>query len=192
MVDLTSWLPDPGALPVALPQDVRLLLDAWEQFGRVVEAVPAPGQGGAIGRLNAGATIVAHVARQQDWYWNSSGLGLDPDSWLAAWDSPGDPPRVPAYEDACAALRRVEERALPYLVSLTSAVLDRVVYDPPGWGPLTVSALIDRSIAHLFAHAGELTALASLVGTPDLGLPGTLRYSIAGRRARLTEGELRY
>lgn len=164
-----------------------MLLDAWEQFGRVVEAVPAPGQGGAIGRLNAGATIVAHVAQQQDWYWNRGGLGLDPDPWFAAADSTLDPPPVPAYEDACAALRRAEERALPYLVGLTSADLDRTVFDPPNVGPLSVSALIDRSVAHLFAHAGELATVASLVGTPDLGLPGALRYSIAGRRASLTE-----
>jgi len=185
MADLTTWLPDPGSLPAGLPHEARLLLDAWEQFGRVAEAVPAPGQGGALGRLSAGATIVAHIASQQDLYWNSGARSLEPDAWLAALTPPkGEPPRVPRYDEACAALRRTEERALSYLLTLTFDELERVVFRHPSLGPLTVAALLDRAITHVFAHAGELSAVGSLVGAPDIGLPGRLRYSAAARQGR--------
>ncbi len=33
--------------------------------------------------------------------------------------------------------------------------------------------------AHLFAHAGELATIGSLVGAPDLALPGALAHTMA-------------
>ena len=47
----------------------------------------------------------------------------------------------------------------------------------------TAGDLLARSVAHLFAHAGELSAIASLVGAPDLGLPGRLTHLTTQREA---------
>lgn len=165
-------LPDPAALPAALPWAVRLQLDALEAFNHVVESLPRPGQGGALGRLNAGSWIVGHVASQQDQYWNVAGQGREPDPWIVAQQvRTGDPPTNPSYAEARAALYRAETAALPFLLAMTEADLARAPRRR------TFGEMLARSVTHLYAHGGELAAIASLVGAPDLGLPGALRYT---------------
>jgi hypothetical protein len=155
---------------------VRLLLDAREEFRRVSEAVPNPGRGGAIGRLNAGSFIVAHIASQDDRVWNAGAQGLAGDAWLSdANAGHGAPRSTPDYVEALAALDRTFARSAPFLEALTETELDQPLSsDVPG---RTIGAQLARSIGHTWAHAGELSALASLVGAPDLGLPGRLPHS---------------
>ena len=71
----------------------------------------------------------------------------------------------------------------PVVGPLTEARLADVIRQSrlPGGGDQNVAQLLDRAAAHLFVHAGELSAIASLVGTPDIGLPGAMRYSAGGR-----------
>lgn len=159
---------------------VRLLLDAREEFLRVAEAVPNPGRGGAIGRLNPGSFIVAHIASQDDRVWNVAAQGFDADAWLVEANAGHGAPRsAPDYAQALAALRRTFARSTPFLERLTHEDLERAVASASGSTPpgRTIAAQLARSIGHTWAHAGELSALASLVGAPDLGLPGRLPHS---------------
>ena len=158
---------------------IRLLFDAFDEFERVAEALPAPGQGGAIGRLNSGGWIVAHVAKQQDHYWNAELQGLERDPWLEQQPVGfGDEASNPDFAEALEAFRRVRSRAIPYLRRIDPGSLDEVVRRSPAFRvDQTTNDLLARSVGHLFAHAGELTAIASLVGAPDLGVPGRMTHS---------------
>lgn len=162
---------------------MRLLFDAFDEFERVAEALAgldASGAPAAAGdRLNAGGWIVAHVAKQQDHYWNAALQGLERDPWLEEQRVDfGDAPSAPRLADAIEAFRRVRSRAIPRLRRLDPARLDEVVRRSPGpRREQSVSDLLSRSIGHLFAHAGELSAIASLAGAPDLGVPGRMTHS---------------
>ena len=160
------------------PRLVRLLWDAYDEVERVAGALPTPGHGRAIGRLNAGSWIVAHVAQQQEAYWCTGAQGLEPDAWLAGLDVGfGSEPSVPDYAESLAAFGRVRARAIPYLRSLRDGDLDAVM-EPFGRGQ-TVGDLLVRSVGHLFVHTGELATIASLVGAPDMSPPGRLTHSTA-------------
>ncbi len=162
----------------AQPVIVRLLLDAREEFARVVEAVPVPAQVAAFRRLNAGGWIVAHLALQDDQQWNAAAQRLEPDAWLmAASATYGASPSAPDFADARTALDRSYARSLPYLEGLDGSQLDDVVRRSENFGDQTVSDLVVRQLAHYFALAGELSAIASLAGAPDLGLPGEMRHA---------------
>ena len=165
------------------PMVVRLLCDAFDELERVAEALPAPGRGRAIGRLNAGSWIVAHLAKQQDDYWNAGAQGRDPDAWLLDQRVGfGDEPSVPDFAAAVAAFARVRAGAIPYLRSLRDEDLAAVVRRSSSSGvEQTAGQLLARSVGHCFAHTGELAAIASLVGAPDLGVPGRLTYSTRPR-----------
>ena len=163
------------------PRLVRLLWDAFDELERAAEALPTPGQGRAIGRLNAGSWIVAHVAQQQEAYWCTGAQGLDPDEWLAGLEVGfGSEPSVPDYRDSLAAFARVRAAAIPYLRSLHNDDLDTVM-ERAGSSRRgeTVGDLLVRSVGHLFVHTGELATIASLVGAPDLSAPGRLTHSTA-------------
>lgn len=167
------------------PRLVRLLWDAWDELERVAEALPTPGRGRPIGRLNAGSWIVAHVAQQQDAYWCTGAQGLEPDAWLADHEVGfGSGPSVPDYHEALAALGRVRARAIPYLRSLRDENLEAVMQPAQGSRRAqTVGDMLVRAIGHVFVHTGELATVASLVGAPDLGVPGRLTHSTAPPRA---------
>ena len=170
----------PGQAPSARPPRlVRLLWDAFDELERVAGALPTPGQGRAIGRLNAGSWVVAHVAQQQDAYWCTGAQGLDSDAWLAGLDVGfGSEPSVPDYREALDAFARIRARAIPYLRSLRDEDLDAVMEPSDGSGSTqTVGDLVVRAVGHVFVHTGELATIASLVGAPDLGAPGRLTHS---------------
>ena len=158
------------------PYLVALLLDAYAEFDRAIAALPAPGRGGAIGRLNPGALTVAHVAAQQDRYFNVAARGIEDDPWLAEFSRrAAEGAFAPPFGEASEAWTRVSAGVRPYLEGLTDAGLESEVRQLEVWPwPPRVGELVARSIGHIFAHAGELAALGSLVGSPDLGLPGRL------------------
>ncbi len=162
---------------------MRLLFDAFDEFERVAEALADLDPDGAppagADRLNTGGWIVSHVAKQQDLYWNGALQDLDPDPWLDEQRVGfGDAPSAPDLLAAIKAFRRVRSRAIPWLRRLDASRLDEVVSRSRGpRRDQRVSDLLTRSIAHLFAHAGELSAIASLAGAPDLGVPGRMTHS---------------
>ena len=162
------------------PRLVRLLWDAFDELERAAGALPTPGQGRAIGRLNAGSWIVAHVAQQQEAYWCTRAQGLEPDEWLAGIEVGfGSEPSVPDYRESLAAFARIRAASIPYLRSLRDEDLDAVMERAGSRRDETIGDLLVRSVGHLFVHTGELATIASLVGAPDLGAPGRLTHSTA-------------
>ena len=169
------------------PLIVRLLLDARSEFRRVAEAVPNPGRGGAIGRLNPGSFIVAHVASRADRVWNVGAQDLEGDAWLAEAEAGSGAPRsTPLYAEAVAALDRAFERSADYIAALTVEAFDLPLV--AGRRGQTHGDQLARCTGHIWAHAGELATLASLVGAPDLGLPGALAHS-SSRVAKSARGD---
>lgn len=153
------------------------MLDALTEFARVVEALPSPGRGGAIGRLNPGGATVFHVTRDTAFMVSfASGSAVDP--WVLERLAPDAVP--PSFPDARAAFDRARAALLPLLQNATAEEFARVPIPEPLPGlpthlaGTTLEYLIARTAAHIFVHAGELSALASLVGAPDLGLPGNM------------------
>lgn len=158
-----------------------LLLDAYEAVLVAAHQLPGPGQGGAIGRLSPGGWVIGHLAVQQDRSWNVGAQGLDADPWLAEHGEAfrtGAEPLTPVFAEALAAFERVTARARPYLESLDAVAVEAAIDGGPDEA---LGVRLARHAAHLFVHAGELAALASLVGQPDTPLPGPLTHS---RRAR--------
>ncbi len=170
-----------GELPVV----VRLLLDARGEFRRVAAAAPVPAQRGAFARLSAGGWIVAHIAEQDDQYWNVHAQGGEPDEWLAAANVRfGDAESAPDYARALEALKASFERGLPFIEGLDGSEFDREVRKSriAERGDQTIADLLVLQATHLFGLAGELAAISSLAGADDPGLPGRLRH-VAGARA---------
>lgn len=180
----------PGALPrlAGLPADtvaeaeanasippliVRLLLDAQHEFRRCVEALPAPAAFGAVTRVHPGAVTIAEVANHEDRVWRVAARHLAPQARPGASIVQRAPAlhtasSVPTFDEARAAFLHAVDGAAPYLEGLRAADLAQPL------GTSTVGAEVVRSAGLLFSRAGELNALASLFGAPDLGLPGML------------------
>lgn len=154
----------------ALPLPVRLLLDAEDAILSAVEAIPAPGRETPIGRLNAPGGVLAHVAWTHALWAGQfiGGLPLD-----ARATQPDDTP----YREGIDAFRAAAARVRPPLLALDAgafrepAYLDGTQFANQGF---TKGYMARRGVAHLFAHAGDLAVTASLVGAPDLSLPGPL------------------
>jgi hypothetical protein len=172
----TEDAPDLGAPPLL----VRLLLDAREAFVRVADTVPVPAQAGAFDRLNSGGWIVAHIAGQDDQYWSVNAQGLEPDAWLAAAHVRyGDEASKPPYPEARAALDSAFARSRPYLQALRPADFGRVLTPrTESRGEQTAQDLVVRQLAHVYALAGELLAIASLAGAEDLSLPEPMAHTL--------------
>ena len=178
---------------MAAPLISRLLIDAQTEFARAIEHVPGPARGRAIGRLNTAAWVIAHTTEFLDYWINVDSGGGDRDPWQAEWGEgqevlPEGDALPTSYEEAVEAFARVAERATAYLERWGEADLREVVheFDGSGWEGTTKGYLVARAVAHLFAHAGELSVIASLVLSEDrdLGLPGRLERSLgAGSEA---------
>ena len=154
-----------------LPLPVRLLLDAEDAFLATAEAIPAPGREGHIGPLSAPGGVMVHVAGTQD-LWISGPIAGQPS--LARRTQPDDT----AYHEGIDTFREAIKRMREYTTVLDDddalrelAILDGSPYANQG---LTKGYLVRRSIAHLYLHAADLTVAGSLVGMPDLSLPGPL------------------
>ena len=154
-----------------LPLPVRLLLDAEDAILATAEAIPAPGREGHLGPLSAPGGVMAHLAASQD-TWFGWLLGGQPP--LAPWIAPDDT----SYTEGIQAFREACPRIRPHLDTLDTAALGRPLQRLEGtpWAGSGVSNgyLVRRGIAHLYAHAGDLTVAGSLVGMPDQSLPGPL------------------
>ncbi len=167
-----------GATEVGAPLAVRLLLDALFEFGRHIENVPPPGRGGPIGRLSSAAWTAGHATATLDKWITSYCAAAERDSWCVAFEA--QPPSEPvAFTEAQAAFERVGARARSYLEGLGHADLAARAPVRPGsfLEGQRVGHLLLRGVAHLFAHAGELSVVSSLLRRADLGLPGNMPNS---------------
>ena len=159
------------------PLAANMLIDALTEFSRVTDALPAPGRGGAIGRLNPGIVTLLHITHNVE-----NLLSVVTDEEIDPWfkeQLAND--KIPSFEDAIKIFECVSAKMITYLKTTTTADMKRVSV------PLEIQEsaklhLADTKIeyqvaqaaAQLFVHMGELSALASLVGAPDLGLPGAM------------------
>ena len=98
-----------------------LAIDALTEFERVVDAVPAPGRGGAIGRLNPAWWTVLHVIRQADFV-QSFATGGKRDPWLV---ERGDDETAPPFDEVRAALAERDRRELPMATELIKLMVAR-------------------------------------------------------------------
>jgi len=164
------------------PVLARLALDAIEQFERAADEVPSPGRGGPIGRLSQPGWVIAHTATTLDAWVNKWCGGAPADGWAQAWSElhyrDGAPPSTP-YDEAREAFASIAGRARAYLETVEPPELAGAPGTiPRPWHEHTVGVLLARTVAHLFAHAGELSVTCALLRRPDLGLPGEMRHSL--------------
>jgi hypothetical protein len=167
------------------PLIAQLLLDAQDEFLHTIDHIPAPGRGGALGRLNAPGWVVAHAITSHDSWLTRFAQGgsfedLDPfcHDWYQRQSEAGwEQPVHIDLDEAREAAMRVFARTGAFLEACDGVALDRPVdtSDTP-WEEHQVTAgyLVARGVAHLYAHAGELSVIASLVGAGDARLPGRL------------------
>jgi hypothetical protein len=160
----------------------RLALDAVEQFERAADEVPPPGRGGPIGRLSQPGWVIAHVATSLDAWVNEWCGGHLEDEWARDWyegrGAGGGSPSTP-FDEARTAFQRIGARARTTIEGIHASDLARTPQTiPPPWHGHSVAVLLARTVAHLFAHAGELSVTCSLLRRPDLELPGEMRHSL--------------
>jgi hypothetical protein len=160
------------------PLAARLLLDACFEFTRTLENVPPPGRGGPIGRLSSAAWTIAHAADLLDKWVNVYCAGGERDVWCAEFaERPHTAPV--AFAEAESAFARVSARSTRYLEGVDHAALAATARTRSGsfLEGQRVAHVLYRAVAHLFAHAGELSVTSSLLRRADLGLPGPLPHS---------------
>jgi hypothetical protein len=176
------------------PLVARMVIDAQSEFARAIAHVPSAGRGPRLGRLNTAAWAIAHTASIHDLWLNVFCRARDRDPWLQAWGKeqqalPEGDALVTSFSEALAAYERIAPELAAYLDALSDADLAPVIelFAGSDWEGRTVGYLIARASAHLFAHAGEMSVIASLVltGDRDLGLPGRMKHSLGdGGEAR--------
>ncbi len=177
----------PGRMPNArattvdggsAPLTSRLLLDARDAFEGTVATLPESVRAGSVepGKLNSASFIIAHVAEREDHVWNVASQGLPRDTWLdEAGVGYGAERTDPGYTEALEAFQRTVAASNPHIEAMSHADLQRTitVYERDA----TVAAQLARSAAHIWMHAGELGAIGSLHGVPDMRLPGMLPHT---------------
>lgn len=159
------------------PLAANMLIDALTEFSRVIDALPAPGRGGAIGRLNPGIVTLLHITRDVETL-RSTVTDEEIHPWFKEQLAKD---KTLSFEDAIKIFEGVSNRMIAYLEMMTPADMEHDSV-PLGIQENAKLDLADTKIeyhvaqtaAHLFVHMGELSALASLVGAPDLGLPGAM------------------
>ena len=176
------------------PLVARMVIDAQSEFARAIAHIPSAGRGPRLGRLNTAAWTIAHTASIHDLWLNAFCRRRDRDPWLQAWGKeqqalPDGDAIVTSFTESLAAYERIASELAAYLEALSDADLAPVIelFAGSEWEGQTVGYLIARASAHLFAHAGEMSVIASLVLTEDrdLGLPGRMAHSLgAGGEAR--------
>lgn len=172
-----------------------LLIDALDEFERAIAAIPPPGLHRRIGRLNTPAWTVAHIASSFDAWLNVFVQRLPGDPWaddifVRQRNLPPGAALEVALDEARAGFARAATRARPYLESIDATTLAEAAAMPPSpWTGASGAYLVARSIAHLFAHAGDLTVTASLAGAGDLGLPGRLAATGSAAEAAAAGGD---
>jgi|GEM_PF-2851023 len=173
----------PGTLPHSSPPTAEddpstpvvaaLARDAFEEIRRIAVSSPTPAVTGAMDRLNPVSYTLAHALHREDRLWSQVAQGNEPNPALLAVIPEGLPGEATAlpWGECLEALDSVEAEVGRWLATVTP----EVGATPMKWGDdSSYASQIGRSAAHLFSHAGEMMAHASLYGVGDLGMPGRL------------------
>ncbi|MCK9496481.1 MAG: DinB family protein [Dehalococcoidia bacterium] len=171
--DLRHSAPPTAQDDPSVPVVAALARDGFEEVRRVAVFSPTPAVVGAMDRLNPVSHTIAHVLGREDRLWNVAAQGREEDPTLAALRELGSAEPTPLpWGDCLDALDRVEANVGRWLATLTP----EVGATPMKWREdSSYAAQIARSAAHLFSHAGEMMAHASLYGVADIGMPGRLQ-----------------
>lgn len=160
----------------SVPVVAALLRDAFVEVRRAAVVTPLPAATGAMDRLNPVSYTLAHLLQREDRLWNQRARGGGPTPALAALLPDGLPAdaRPLPWGECLDALDHVEAAVGPWLATLTP----EAGATPMTWrdAPSSYAAQVARSAAHLFSHAGEMMAHASLYGVADIGQPGPLAH----------------
>lgn len=172
-------------MPDSPPLIAALLLDARDEFQRILQQIPPSGRNAATGPLNKPAWTIAHCISALDAWFTDIAQGRPEDVEPFVQDfrprqaEAGSTPLEISLDEVIHVAHRVFDRVSAYLETADATELERQVFMPGRFDDmhLTVGWLVGRSVAHLFAHAGDLSVIASLHGAEDAGLPGALRNS---------------
>ncbi len=172
---LTHSSPPTAEDDPSVPLVAALARDGFVEVRRIAVATPTPAVVGAMDRLNPVSHTLAHVLHREDRLWSQVAQGNEQHPALAALlpdGVPGEPTPLP-WGDCLEALDGVEWTVGQWLAALTP----EVGATPMKWrDDSSYAAQVARSAAHLFSHAGEMMAHASLYGVADIGMPGPLTH----------------
>ncbi len=118
--------------------------------------------------MNSISWMVAHLANQENWYWNTFGQGKKLYLELNDLVGFGKPATTPALDEMWAIWREVTAVADPYLNTLTSEIL-QTHFEWKG-KPMgeTIGTMLLRNIYHYWFHIGEAHAVRQQLGHEDL------------------------
>jgi len=154
-----------------------LTIDAVKDFQLTVNSVPAPGLGGAIGRLNSVRSTIIHVIHQLD-----SVISIISEteqlSHLGAEIETID------FHKLTVLLNFHSEKIITLCKNITNTKLTQPIevphtsIIPPQYGGASCEQLLAWTIAHLFIHTGEISTIAFLMGAQEITLPGKMQASL--------------
>jgi uncharacterized damage-inducible protein DinB len=112
--------------------------------------------------------MIGHLANQEQYYWVYLAQGKAVIPGLNELVGYGKPASTPPLADMWAAWHAVTQAAEPYLVKLTSDVLQTHFERDGKPVPENIGTLLQRVIYHYWYHIGEGLAARQLLGHPDL------------------------
>jgi uncharacterized damage-inducible protein DinB len=118
--------------------------------------------------MNCVSWMIGHLANQEQYYWVYLAQGKAVIPGLNELVGYGKPASTPPLADMWAAWHAVTQAAEPYLVKLTSDVLQTHFERDGKPVPENIGTLLQRVIYHYWYHIGEGLAARQLLGHPDL------------------------
>ena len=117
--------------------------------------------------MNSISWMVGHLAWHERIIWLERAQGIQMEPALDALAN-GQPATTPDISEMWTAWRWVVERADPFLDTLTTADLERVLAHDTRRTPSTAGNQIQRITYHYWAHIGEASAVRQIMGHPEL------------------------
>ena len=154
-----------------------LTIDAVKNFQLAVNSVPAPGLGGAIGRLNSVRSTILHIIDQLDCVisiTSETEQSFHLDTEMETID----------FHKLTSLLNFHSEKIITLCKNITNVKLTQPIQTftpsiiPSQYNGASCEQLLSWTIAHLFIHTGEISTIAFLMGAQDITLPGKMQASL--------------
>jgi hypothetical protein len=147
---------------------VNQLKFARKEFQRCLEGLSGEDAVKRLLPMNCISWMVAHLANQENSYWNFAARRLTLHPGLRDLAGYGKPASTPPLADALAIWQDVTANADEYLDTLTLAQLhDHFVVDGKTVEP-TIGTYLLRNTYHYWFHTGEAHAVRQQLGHTDL------------------------
>ena len=118
--------------------------------------------------MNSISWMVAHLANQENWYWNTFGQGKKLHLELNELVGFGKPASTPALGEMWVIWREVTAVADPYLNSFNSDLLQTHLEWQGKPRGESIGTMLMRNIYHYWFHIGEAHAVRQQLGHGDL------------------------